>query len=112
MKTSKANCRSVQTHNNAVVVATYNAIQFPLEEGATVCGYAVDIDGAMVPGVIVGKEKARAVFEEEVREHKSAPAIAEQVAGNMFQTRIHPFRAKVPREKKENRRQELIDFLF
>lgn len=59
------------------------------------CGYAVDIEGAMVSGVIVGKEKARAVFEEEVREHKSAPAIAEQVAGNMFQTRIHPFKSKV-----------------
>ena len=50
-------------------------LQFPLEQGATVCGYAVDIDGAMVSGVIVGKEKARAVFEEEVREHKSAPGL-------------------------------------
>ena len=75
-------------------------LQLPLEEGAAVCGYAVDIDERMVPGVIVEKEKARAVFEQEVREHKSAPAIAEQVAGNLFKTRIHPFKPKVKKKQK------------
>ena len=75
-------------------------LQLPLEEGAAVCGYAVDIDERMVPGVIVEKEKARAVFEQEVREHKSAPAIAEQVAGNLFKTRIHPFKPKVKKKNK------------
>jgi Ca-activated chloride channel family protein len=70
-------------------------LEFPLEADAAVCGYAVDIGGRLVPGVIVEKEKARAVFEQEVRENKSAPAIAEQVAGNLFKTRIHPFKPKV-----------------
>ena len=51
-------------------------LSLPLDEGAAVCGYAVDIGARLVPGVIVSKEKARRVFEAEVREQSSAPGAA------------------------------------
>ena len=49
-------------------------------------GYAVDVNGSLVDGVIVQKEKARIVFESEARQlttHKSV-SIAQHVVGNMF----------------------------
>jgi Vault protein inter-alpha-trypsin domain len=52
---------------------------FPLNEGAKVCAYAVDVKGAMVDAVLVEKEVARATFEAEVREKKAGPALLEQV---------------------------------
>ena len=48
---------------------------FPLDEGASVCGYACDVRGVMVDGVVVEKEKARSAFEEEVREKRGGPAV-------------------------------------
>jgi hypothetical protein len=69
-------------------------LTFPLEEGATVCGYAVDIEGQLVDAVVCEKEKARVAFETEVREKRAGPAIAEQVAGsNVFRTKIYPLPA-------------------
>jgi hypothetical protein len=65
---------------------------FPLAENETVIGYAVDINDRLVEGVVVEKDVARAVFEEEVREKRSGPSIIEQVAGNVFKTRIYPLR--------------------
>jgi hypothetical protein len=44
---------------------------FPLDEGATVCGYAVDIKGCMVEAVVCDKDLARKAFETEVREKRS-----------------------------------------
>ena len=40
---------------------------FPLPENATVSGFGLDVDGVIVDGVPVEKQKARVVFEEEVR---------------------------------------------
>ncbi|MBQ6474322.1 MAG: tail protein X [Victivallales bacterium] len=65
---------------------------FPLPAGATVCGYALDINGQMVDGVIVEKEKARAVFDEVVRQGVD-PGLAEQVGGNVFRTKVYPLPA-------------------
>jgi hypothetical protein len=66
-------------------------LSFPLPEGGAVCGYSVDIENKLVPGVIVTKEKARATFEAEVRKDRGGPAIIEQSVGNIFNTRINPF---------------------
>lgn len=44
---------------------------FPLNDGATVCGYAVDIKGVMVEAVVCDKEVARKAFEQEVREKRA-----------------------------------------
>lgn len=40
---------------------------FPLPEGAIVSGYGLDIDGEIVDGVVVEKQRARIAFETEVR---------------------------------------------
>jgi tetratricopeptide (TPR) repeat protein len=66
-------------------------LTFPLPEGGVVCGYSVDIENILVPGVIVTKEKARATFEAEVRKDRGGPALIEQSVGNVFNTRINPF---------------------
>ena len=42
-------------------------LQFTLPKGSTVSGYGVDIDGELVDGVPIEKEKAKVVFESEVR---------------------------------------------
>lgn len=66
---------------------------FPLPEGATVNGYALDINGVMVDGVVVGKRKAREVFEKEARKGID-PGIVEWAKGNNFKTRIFPIPAR------------------
>ena len=62
---------------------------FPLPDGATVCGYALDINGSLVDGVVVKKEKARVAFETETR-RRIDPGIVEHVKGNLYRTRIFP----------------------
>lgn len=64
-------------------------LEFPLPDGAAVTGYALDIQGKMVDGVVVKKEKARVAFETEVRRGVD-PGIVEQTAGNVYRTRIYP----------------------
>ena len=69
---------------------------FPLPDGAAVCGYALDIDGALVPGVVVPKEKARVAFETEVRRGVD-PGLVEAVRGNVHRTRVYPLPPNVDR---------------
>lgn len=65
---------------------------FPLPDGAAVCGYALDINGALVDGVIVTKERARVAFETETRRTVD-PGLVEHVQGNLYRTRIYPLPA-------------------
>ncbi len=67
-------------------------LYFPLPEGAMVSGYALDINGAMVDGVVVEKEKARRTFETLSRK-RIDPGIVEWVKGNQFKTRVFPIPA-------------------
>ncbi|GAG27719.1 unnamed protein product, partial [marine sediment metagenome] len=67
-------------------------LYFPLPEGATVSGYALDIDGVMVDASIVDKDIGRMVFEEIVREGID-PGLVEWVGGNNFRTRVFPIPA-------------------
>ena len=71
--------------------------EFPLPPEATVCGYALEIDGAMIPGVVVGKEAARVAFETE-KARNVDPGIVEHVAGNIWRTRIFPLLPNKPRK--------------
>lgn len=59
-----------------------------LPEQGVVTGYALDVGGAMVPGVLIDQPKARRVYEAEVREGID-PGLAE-VSGNRFSTRVYP----------------------
>jgi len=67
-------------------------LEFPLPDGATVCGYRLEISGEMVEGVICKKEKARVAFENEQRKGVD-PGLVEQVKGNVWKTRIFPLPA-------------------
>jgi len=67
-------------------------LYFPLPEGATISGYALDIEGVMVDGVIVEKQKGRQVFEKIVRQGVD-PGLVEWVKGNNFKTRVFPIPA-------------------
>jgi len=67
-------------------------LYFPLPEGSTVSGYALDVGGRMVDGVVVEKHQARIVFEKEVRKGVD-PGLVEYVKGNSFRTRVFPIPA-------------------
>lgn len=71
-------------------------LEFPIPDEAFVCGYALEIDGNMIPGVVCGKEKARVAFENEVRRGVD-PGIVEHVKGNIWRTRIFPLNPNVSR---------------
>ena len=66
---------------------------FPLPDGASVCGYALDVDGVLIDGVVVKKEKARVAFEAETR-RRVDPGLVEHVKGNLYRTRIYPLPAR------------------
>ncbi|MBO9591836.1 MAG: hypothetical protein J7599_02935 [Niabella sp.] len=64
-------------------------LTFPLPEGVSVSGFALDINGVLRKAVPVEKEKATAVFES-VERRLVDPGILEKTEGNNFRTRIYP----------------------
>lgn len=90
---SIAETRMTLTFRNPHDRALSGDLYFPLPEGATVSSYALDINGTMVPGVAVTKQKARQTFEQEVRKGID-PGIVEWTRGNSFKTRVFPLPAK------------------
>ena len=72
-------------------------LEFPIPVDAVVCGYRLEVNGEMVPGVVCEKEKARVAFENETRKGVD-PGLVEQVKGNLWKTRIFPLNPKTPRK--------------
>ena len=68
-------------------------LYFPLPEGSTISGYALDVNGRMVDGVVVDKDQGRQVFETEVRKGID-PGLVEWTKGRNFKTRVFPIPAK------------------
>ncbi|MCX5682752.1 MAG: VIT domain-containing protein, partial [Planctomycetota bacterium] len=64
-------------------------LYFPLPEGAAICGYALDLDGKMVDGVVVDKQQGAQAYEAIVR-RRTDPALLEHVQGNTFRARVFP----------------------
>ena len=89
--------RTVFTFTNPNARAMSGEFEFPIPEGAFVCGYALEVNGEMVPGVVCEKEKARVAFENEVRKGVD-PGLVEQVKGNVWRTRIFPLNPNTPRK--------------
>lgn len=77
---------------------------FPLPDDATICGFGFDIDGQIVDGVVVEKQKARIAFESDVRSRATGDALVEHVEGNVFKTRIYPM--------EPNGRERIIKFEY
>lgn len=67
-------------------------LQFPLAEGQSVTGFALDIDGELRPAVPVEKAKGRQVFEDITRARVD-PALLESVGGNHHRLRVYPLPA-------------------
>lgn len=68
-------------------------LTFPMPEGASVTGYALDINGKLRQAVAVDKNKGIEVFES-IESRRVDPGLLERVEGNNFKTRIYPIPAK------------------
>ena len=88
-----AETKMTLTFHNPHDQALAGDLYFPLPEGATVSGYALDVGDEMVDGVIVEKHKGRQVFEKELRKGID-PGLVEWVKGNSFRTRVFPIPAR------------------
>lgn len=106
--------------NLATTTATYTfynpsnrilegTLTFPLPDGVSVSGYALDINGKLRNAVPIPKERAKEVFES-VEKRNVDPGIIEKVQGNNFRTRIYPFPEKGSRTIQITYHQELKGF--
>ncbi len=64
-------------------------VTFPLPEGVSASGYALDINGKLRNAVPVEKEKAKEVYET-IKKRKTDPGVLEKVEGNNFRTTVYP----------------------
>lgn len=64
-------------------------LTFPLPDGVSVSGFALDINGYMRKAVPIEKEKATEVYES-IKRRKVDPGILERTEGNNFRTRVYP----------------------
>ena len=67
-------------------------LSFPLPGGASVSGYALDLNGEMVDAVPVERERARVAYETEVRAGVD-PGLLEKGEGNVFTACVYPIPA-------------------
>ncbi len=88
-----AECTATMTFRNPNGRQLEGMLEFPLPDRSTVSGYALDVAGQMVDGVVVGRDQARVVLEAEQR-RRVDPGLVEQVRGNLFRTRIAPVPAQ------------------
>ncbi|HEX7840960.1 MAG TPA: VIT and VWA domain-containing protein, partial [Kofleriaceae bacterium] len=66
--------------------------RFPVPDGAMLTGMAMEIDGKLVEGEIVERDRARQVYDEVV-DSMADPALLEWEAGNWFKLRVFPIPA-------------------
>jgi len=72
--------------NNARLEGTYI---FPLPPGAHIDKFSMDIDGTMTEAELLPADKAKALYEDIVRQMKD-PALLEYVGRDAFKVRIYP----------------------
>jgi Ca-activated chloride channel family protein len=65
---------------------------FPLPEGSAISEFAMYIGDKKIEGEILGRDKARRIYEDIVRRLKD-PALLEYVGRNMFRARVYPIPA-------------------
>ena len=68
-------------------------LEFPLAEGQTVSGFALDIEGELRAAVPVEKAKGRQVFEDVTRTRVD-PALLESAQGAVHRLRVYPLPAR------------------
>ncbi|MDO8331391.1 MAG: VIT domain-containing protein [Fluviicoccus sp.] len=67
-------------------------LQFPLYDGQSVAGFALDINGELRDAVPVDKAKGQQVFEDTIR-RRVDPALLEVTQGNNYKLRVYPLPA-------------------
>ena len=67
-------------------------LNLPMQEGESVIGYQLEVNGKMRKGVVVEKEEARQIFEQIVNRNVD-PGIIEKTQGNNYRTRLYPIPA-------------------
>lgn len=67
-------------------------VTFPLPEGVSAGGYALDINGKLRNAVPVEKEKAKEVYET-IKKRNVDPGLLEKTEGNNFRTTVYPIAA-------------------
>jgi Ca-activated chloride channel family protein len=88
-----ARTRMTLTFSNPGERAVAGNLYFPLPAGASVSGYALDVGGVMVDGVVVEKTQGRQVYRT-VMARGIDPGIVEWTKGNVFKTRVFPVPAR------------------
>jgi len=78
-----------RNHARQQIEGTYT---FRLPDGASIARLAMDVNGVMMEGELVEREKARAIYTSIVNARKD-PALLEWDGGNNFTTRIFPIPA-------------------
>ncbi|HET7866688.1 MAG TPA: VIT domain-containing protein, partial [Burkholderiaceae bacterium] len=68
-------------------------LQFPLLEGQSIAGFALDIDGELRPAVPVEKARGQQVFEDVTRVRVD-PGLLEATQGNNYRLRVYPLPAQ------------------
>lgn len=82
-----------QIFHNHLNQQTEGTYAFTLPAGAAVSRLAMDVDGRLMEGELVEREKARQIFEQIVRQQKD-PALLEWQGGERFQTQVFPIPAQ------------------
>ncbi len=87
-----AQTTAVITFHNPGVTPLEGDFTLDLPAGAVVTGYALDINGQMVDGVLVGKRQGELAYQKKVRQNLD-PGIAEVTRDNAFRTHVFPIPA-------------------
>ncbi|OOG36768.1 hypothetical protein B0B52_19460 [Polaromonas sp. A23] len=68
-------------------------LQFPLLDGQTVTGFALDVNGRLRDAVPVPKARGQEIFED-IRRRRVDPGLLEATAGNQYKLRVYPIPAQ------------------
>jgi hypothetical protein len=75
--------------DSRVEARSEGTFRFPLPDGAILLGLAMEIDGKMMRGELVEREKAQKVFEQ-IEDQMRDPALLEWDQGSVFKLRVFP----------------------
>ncbi|WP_411878097.1 VIT domain-containing protein [Polaromonas sp. YR568] len=68
-------------------------LQFPLQEGQVVTGFALDVNGRLRDAASVPKARGQEIFED-IRRRRVDPGLLEATAGNQYKLRVYPIPAQ------------------
>jgi len=68
-------------------------LSFPLQDGQSVAGFSMDVNGEMRDAIVIEKELARVAYESTIRQ-RIDPGLLEKTEGNNYKARIYPILAK------------------